>query len=179
MSPQTVASLWEVFRATLQRLHATQPQSERWLFGLGDAAYEVGQFRDAVRYDWTSLTLVLPCVCVCVLTPIRGRQVLPAGRGRQQFLLLRSNGAHFGWLPAHHSASGHLSHLNTRFVVIIIVRPLCSHGYLTARVCVQLTWRPLCYASSTPRPTMPQLSKVPLHTHTQTRALPPNGARQT
>jgi hypothetical protein len=61
VSPQTVASLWEVFRATLQRLHATQPQSERWLFGLGDAAYEVGQFRDAVRYDgWPSLTLVLP-----------------------------------------------------------------------------------------------------------------------
>lgn len=49
-SPQKVASMWEVFKATLQRLNITQPQSERWLFGLGDAAYEVSQFGDAVRY---------------------------------------------------------------------------------------------------------------------------------
>jgi hypothetical protein len=56
-----VASLWEVFRATLQRLHTTQPQSERWLFGLGDAAYEVGQFRDAVRY------VIKPHTLACVL----------------------------------------------------------------------------------------------------------------
>jgi len=50
VSPQTVASLWEVFRATLKRLNKTQPQNECWLFGLGDAAYEVSQFHDAARY---------------------------------------------------------------------------------------------------------------------------------
>lgn len=40
VSVQTESDILEIFRSTLQRLNALQPEESRWLYGIGDTYFD-------------------------------------------------------------------------------------------------------------------------------------------